>query len=162
MSLSKHPQTDWKKSMNFSQKSLLVLLTPVLIQGCGNNSIEMSCSGVITYMNQSGVTGSSPQKMNLRVTTQNQSSQNSLVKDISELNLDGKKYQICNQTNEDVTFLVNCNESGPQKIENNNTIINNVTYDYKFNKLKNTMTMDSTYRSGYMYVNNTTIELQCK
>jgi hypothetical protein len=83
------------------------------------------------------------------------------MKNISELTLDGKKYEICNQTNEEVIFLNKCSERGPQKTDVINSI-NNVTYDYKFNVVKNIIEMNSTYRSGYMYVNNTTLELQCK
>jgi hypothetical protein len=140
-----------------TKKILLIVI--IVLTGCGQNQLIMSCEGLLSISNQSGLTNSVPNKTTITLSVQSEG--NSLTKAIDSLSIDGKKYQICQQDSKEVKFLDDCSKAGPIPGVGNDGS-NNFTNNFSYDKTINTLTMITIYRSGYMFVSDKTYSLKCE
>ena len=137
----------------------ILLLVSIILTGCGQNELKMSCEGLLSISNQGGLTNSVPNKTIINLSVQSEN--NSLTKVINSLSIEGKKYQICKQDAREVIFLEDCSKTDPIPGVGNDGS-NNFTNHFSYDKINNLLTMNTIYRSGYMFVSDKTYSLKCE
>jgi len=137
----------------------ILLIVVIILTGCGQTQLVMSCDGLLSISNQSGLINSVPNKTKITLSVQSES--NTLTKVIQSLSINGKKYQICQQDSKEVKFLDDCSKTDPIP-EVGSDGSNNFTNHFSFDKITNTLTMNTIYRSGHMFVSDKTYSLKCE
>jgi hypothetical protein len=125
----------------------------------GESEIKMNCSGTLSISNPGGVINSVPVNSSLRLVVTSEGK--SLNKKVNSLSVDGKVYQICKQDNIQLDFLESCSKEGRQPFTGEGGS-NNYTNHFSFNKVQNSLKMDSIFRSGYMFVSDKSYSLSCQ